>query len=442
MTNNAVAAKPPFRHTLSWAMWDWATQPFATVITTFVFSVYLTSTYFISPELAALAEDDPAQVGALAELTSMLGWAIGAAGVIIAVLAPVIGRRSDRSGNRKKLVLANTAIVVVVQAMMFFVAADQAFFLFGVILLAVGNVFVEIANVNYNAMLNQVSTTATRGRVSGFGWGLGYIGGIFALVIVVFGFVQGDWFGLGDAPGIGIRAAAVMCAVWTAIFILPLWLFVPEAPAGVNEPRVGIFQSYRDLFAQINDIRRNANHTFWFLIASAVFRDGLAGVFTFGGVIAATIYGFSFTEVMIFGIGANIVAGISTIISGRLDDRFGSRHIILYSLGSLTVLGTALFILKDAGDLAFWIAGLLLSAFVGPAQAASRAFLTRIAPAGREGEIFGLYATTGRAASFLAPTAWAALIMLTGDTSWGIIGIVLILGIGFLLMLRVGRIGR
>lgn len=440
--NNEVQPKIPFRQTFSWAMWDWATQPFWTVITTFVFSVYVTSVYFISPELAALSEDDPSQVTALAGLTSTLGWATGAAGVIIAILAPMLGQRADRSGRRKRSVLTNTVIIAVIQAMMFFVAADQAFFLFGVILLAAGNVFAEIAAVSYNSMLNQVSTPATRGRVSGLGWGLGYIGGIFALVVVVFGFVQGDWFGLGDTPGIGIRAAAVMCAVWTMIFTIPMWLFVPENVVSNPEPKIGIVDSYKSLFRQVGELRRTSNHTFRFLVASAVYRDGLAGVFTFGGVIAASIYGFTFTQVMIFGIAANLVAGVSTIVSGRLDDRFGARHVILYSLGSLVVLGTAAFILKDAGAAAFWAVGLLLSTFVGPAQAASRSFLARVAPAGREGEIFGLYATTGRAASFLAPTAWAALIAATGDTAWGILGIVLVLGVGFLLMLGVGRLGR
>jgi UMF1 family MFS transporter len=233
-----------------------------------------------------------------------------------------------------------------------------------------------------------------------------------------------------------------MCAVWTMIFTIPMWLFVPESVVSNPEPKIGIVDSYKSLFRQIGELRRTSNHTFRFLVASAVYRDGLAGVFTFGGVIAASIYGFTFTQVMIFGIAANLVAGVSTIVSGRLDDRFGARHVILYSLGSLVVLGTAAFILKDAGAAAFWAVGLLLSTFVGPAQAASRSFLARVAPAGREGEIFGLYATTGRAASFLAPTAWAALIAATGDTAWGILGIVLVLGVGFLLMLGVGRLGR
>ena len=183
--------------------------------------------------------------------------------------------------------------------------------------------------------------------------------------------------------------------------------------------------------------------TFWFLLASAVFRDGLVGVFTYGAVIASPSTGSASPRSIIFGIAANLVAGVSTIASGRLDDRFGPRAIILFSLGGLVIAGTAVFLLRDVGDTAFWVGGLVLCLFVGPAQAASRSFLARVSPAGKEGEIFGLYATTGRAASPLSPALWALFIFiatslgLAGPAAYGILGIVLVLLIGFVLMLFV-----
>ena len=155
-----------------------------------------------------------------------------------------------------------------------------------------------------------------------------------------------------------------------------------------------------------------------------MFRDGLAGVFAFGAVIAAVAFRFTPNEVMIFGIAANLLAGVSTIIAGRFDDRFGPRAVILTALGGLVGAGLIVFFLHDAGKLPFWIFGLVLTLFVGPAQAASRSFLARVTPAGRESEIFGLYATTGRAASFLSPLLWASFIALFGATYWGVLGIV------------------
>ncbi|WP_434081481.1 MFS transporter [Sanguibacter sp. Z1732] len=185
----------------------------------------------------------------------------------------------------------------------------------------------------------------------------------------------------------------------------------------------------------------------FFLIASAVFRDGMAGVFTFGGVVAATVFGFSPGDVIIFGIVANVVAGVFTIAFGPLDDRFGPKKLIVVSLVMMITSGIIIFIFHDRGQIIYWVFGLLLAIWVGPVQSASRTFLSRLIPKGKEGEFFGLYATTGRAVSFLAPTAYSSAILLgvwfTGAASrtetshWGILGIATVLLAGLVLVLRV-----
>jgi UMF1 family MFS transporter len=427
----------PRKQVVSWALWDWATQPFNTVILTFVFTaLYLTSDAFISPELAALPEGDTQRVLAIDALSGQFGFAIFIAGLLIAVLAPVMGQRSDASGRRKFWLLVNTGIVVVCMALLFFVQAAPAFFVLGAALVAIGSVFQEIANVSYNAMLVQVSTKKTVGKVSGLGWGLGYIGGIVALVIVVV--LTGlDWFGMSTDNGMVYRVIALGCAVWTVIFVIPIILNVPEIEGAGTRERVNFFRSYVLLAKDIKRLFVESRQTFWFLVASAVYRDGLAGVFAFGAIIATGTFAFTSNEVLIFGVAANLVAGVSTIVSGRFDDRFGPRAVILFSLVGLVVAGTATFAFHDGGKSLFWVFGLLLCAFVGPAQSSSRSLLARVTPAGREGEIFGLYATTGRAASFLSPGLWALLIALFGFQYWGILGIVLVLAVGLVLMLFV-----
>jgi len=427
----------PRKQVVSWALWDWATQPFNTVILTFVFTaLYLTTDTFIDPAIAALGDGDERYQRAISELSGQYGFALFIAGALIAVIAPVMGQRSDSNGRRKLWLAVNTAVVVVCMALMFFVQAAPSFFVLGVALVAIASVFAEIANVSYNAMLVQVSTPKTVGKVSGLGWGLGYIGGILALVIVVV-LTQLDWLGMSTENGMAFRVIAVGCAVWTVLFSLPILLNVPEAtPTGVRE-RVNFFYSYVILVKDIGRLYRESRQTFWFLVASAVYRDGLAGVFAFGAIIASVTFRFTSNEVLIFGIAANLVAGVSTIISGRFDDRFGPRAVIITSLAGLVVAGIATFLLHDAGKTTFWIFGLLLVVFVGPAQAASRSLLARVTPAGREGEIFGLYATTGRAASFLSPGLWALLIGISGFQYWGILGIVLVLAVGLVLMLFV-----
>jgi MFS transporter, UMF1 family len=410
---------------LAWGLWDWGSAAFNAVVTTFVFTVYLTGESFGPP----------------GTVEAQLGWALAAAGLLIAVLAPVTGQRSDVSGRRKFWLAVNTYLVVAATAAMAFVEPTPAYLWFGLLLVAAGNVFFEFAGVNYNAMLAQISTPRSVGRVSGFGWGMGYVGGIVLLLIVYFGFIQPEvgLFGVTNEDGLAVRVSMLVSAAWFGVFALPVLLAVPEyrPPPGLQRKRIGFFASYARLGRDIARLWRDSRHTVWFLLASAVFRDGLAGVFTFGGVLAASVFGFSAGEVIIFAIAANVVAGVSTIIVGTLDDRLGAKPVIVAALVGLVVSGMLVFLLHDGGQIVFWTAGLALCLFVGPAQSASRSFLARIIPPGREGEVFGLYATTGRAVSFLAPTMFALFVSLFGATYFGILGIVLVIFVGLLLFLPV-----
>ncbi|MGO1974520.1 MAG: MFS transporter [Propionibacteriaceae bacterium] len=421
----------------AWGLWDWGSAAFNAVITTFVFSVYITSDAF-GP-------------GADAKL----GIALAIAGVLVALFAPITGQGADRSGRRTFWLGVNTVLVVVTSASLFFVAPSPDLLWLGLVLLGAGNIFFEFASVNYHAMLNQISTPTTVGRVSGFGWGLGYIGGIVLLLIVYFGLINPEvgLFGITGENGMDVRVTMLICALWTLVFSIPVLLTIRDDKARRTRAkaervrRTGIVESYRLLFRSIADLWRADSNTVKFLIASAVFRDGLAGVFTFGGVIAAGTFGFSPGDVIIFGVVANVVAGVATIAFGALDDKFGPKRVIVLALVAMVISGLLIFFLHSGGTPIFWGFGLTLCIFVGPAQSASRTFLARLIPAGHEGQVFGLYATTGRAVSFLAPSMFTlaltvgAWVIGTDDTSaaqyWGILGIVTVLLVGLLLLLPV-----
>lgn len=426
----ALAEAPaavPKRIVLAWGLWDWGSASFNAVVTTFVFTVYLTTAEGFGGETVVSAQ---------------LGWALAGAGLLIALLAPVTGQRSDSSGRRKFWLGVNTYIVVAITAALFFVQPEQNYLWLGLLLVAAGNVFFEFAGVNYNAMLAQISTPKTLGRVSGFGWGMGYIGGIVLLLVVYFGFISPDvgLFGVTGDDGMDVRVSMLIAAAWFGIFALPVLLAVPEyTGVGARREKVGFFASYGRLAGDIRHLWRDSRTTVYFLFASAVFRDGLAGVFTFGGVLAAGSFGFSPGEVIIFAIVANVVAGISTITVGLLDDKVGPKPVIIVALIGIVIAGFAVFFLHDGGQTVFWIFGLALCLFVGPAQSASRSYLARVIPAGREGEVFGLYATTGRAVSFLAPTAFAICVTIGGAQYWGILGIIIVVLIGLALLIPVGR---
>src|SRR5690625_2281128 len=418
---------------IAWSLWDWGSAAFNAVITTFVFTVYITSDAF----------GDGAD--------SDLGWALATSGVLIALFAPITGQRADRTGRRTFWLGMNTMLVVIASAGLFFVAPAPEYLWLGLLLLAGGNVAFEFASVNYYAMLNDRSTPTNIGRVSGLGWGLGYIGGIALLLIIFFGFIDPEvgLFGVTGEDGMDVRISMLLAAAWFAIFSIPvLWVMRRrQDQRQLPKERFRFIESYKRLFATIGHLWRTDRNTMFFLIASAVFRDGMAGVFTFGGVVAATVFGFSPGDVIVFGIVANVVAGIFTIAFGALDDKFGPKKLIVLSLIMMISAGIIIFILHERGPMIYWVFGLLLAIWVGPVQSASRTFLSRLIPQGKEGEFFGLYATTGRAASFMAPSAYSGAILLgfwvtdaatRGEAShWGILGIVTILAIGLVLLLRV-----
>jgi UMF1 family MFS transporter len=405
---------------LAWGLWDWGSSAYNAVVLTFVFAPYLTG---------AVGDDLPGRVSA----NSWLAWAIGLAGVVLAVAAPVLGARADAAGRRRRAVGVWTALTVATMAGLVAVRDDHRYLALGLVLLALGSVFFELASVSYNAVLRQVSTPATIGRVSAFGWALGYVGGIVLLLAVYAGFIAGDGpvRGVLEVPAEGgwnIRLVALVAAAWFAVFAAPMLLVVPEVPPAPAARARGVAGAYRALWRDLRALYRTDPHTLYFLGASALFRDGLAAVFTFGGVFAVTVYGLGSGDVLVFGVAANVAAAAGALAAGRIDDRAGPKVVIIGSLLGMIAAGTVL--MAVSGPAAFWVLGLALCLFVGPAQSSARTYLARLSPPGREGELFGLYATTGRAVSFLAPTLVGAFTYLFGTDRAGIAGILVVLAAG------------
>jgi UMF1 family MFS transporter len=420
----AVGTRIKRRVVLAWGLWDWGSSAYSAVITSFVFGPYI---------VRGVVGD--AQPGGLSANT-WLGISSATAGLLIALIAPITGQRADAGGHRKRSLAIWSALVIAVMLCMYTVKNEPSYLWIALVLLAAGAVFQEFAVVSYNAMLQQVSTPESIGRVSGFGWSMGYFGGIFLLLISYVGFIAPDvgWFGVTSAGGLNIRAVAVFSAVWFAVFAIPVLLAVPEKPPGPKRRRVSFLASYPLLLSDIKALFRRDRNAVKFLIASALYRDGLAAIFSFGAILAVSVYGLAQSSVLIFGIAANIVAAIGALGMGAVEDRIGPKKVIMISL--IGLITTAMILLFARGTTMFWIFGLLLTLWVGPAQASSRSFMARVAPAGREGEMFGLYATTGRAASFLAPGLFALFSGLFSDRI-GIVGIALVLLAGALLLARV-----
>lgn len=427
------------RAVASWALWDWGSASFNAVIVTFVFAPYLTTGVAATEETGSQA----------------LGWATAAAGLVIALVAPAAGTRADAGGRHRFWLGFHTFVVVACMAGMFFVEDTPGHLWLGLLLLALGSIFFEFAEVSYNSILLSLSTPATVGRISGFGWGMGYLGGLALLVLLLVTVISPEvgLFGAVDEGGLRYRIVAVLAAVWFALFALPVLVFAPRspAPAGTGDaaqtaardrpgPRGALrlfLADYRRLIRRIVRMWREDRLTLHFLVASAVFRDGLAAIFAFAGVLAAGSYGLTASEVIMLGVAANVSAGIGAIAAGWIDDRLGSARVIVTGLICL-ILGTVPIAVSDSPAV-FWAAAVFMCLFVGPVQSSSRAYLARITPPEAAGENFGLYATTGRAVSFLGPVMFATSIALLGYQRAGALGIALVLMVGLALFSSLRR---
>jgi UMF1 family MFS transporter len=400
---------------LAWALWDCGSTGIGAVVVTFVFSVYLTR---------SVGDDLPGDTSP----ASLLGWALFFSGLTVAVLAPVTGVWVDAPHRRRQTLGVLTAMVVLLTAAMSLIRDDARYLLAGLLLLGFTAACNDLASVPYNAMLRQLTTPENSGRVSGFGWAAGYIGTMVLLIIVYAGFIN------RETPD--VRAAMLLAAGWMAAFALPVLIVPPPADLEPPpRPSVGVLGAYRKLWSDLADEWRRDRNVVYYLLASAVFRDGLAGVFTFGAVLGVNVYGVSAARVLLFGVAANVVAAIGAVLGGLLDDRVGSKAVILGSLAAMIAVGLTLMSLS--GVVAFWVCGLLLCLFIGPTQASARTLLLRMTVQGKEGVSFGLYTMTGRAVAPLAPFMFSTFVAVFGADRAGIGGLMLVLAVGFTAMLLV-----
>lgn len=420
----ALDEKPaPRKVVAAWSAYDFGGNAFNTVMLSFVFSVYVTGT--------VAGDKEHGQVVFTSFQT--------VAGIILAILAPLMGAWADRVTHRRRLLAVSTFITIMAMAACFFVKPENSYLYLGAGLLAFASVMQDIAGVFYNGMLPHISTPKTVGRISGTAWALGYLGGVVCLVLALFGFIlDGGMLGLPTSEAFNVRCVALLCALFMLVFSVPVMIWGPDGDPRPGE-KFSVIGAYRDIFARIGRMWQQERGLLHFLVASAIYRDGLNAVFAIAGVIAASAYGFSQPQVIYFGLAASVSAALGTWLFGRVDDKVGPRPVILWGLVAIVVFGLVVVVLNSKG--VFWVAGILISATVGPIQPSSRTLLTRIIPAGEENETYGLYATVGRVVSFMAPALIAVFTKAFG-VRWGIMGIVvtLVIGLAAFAPLRIGGV--
>lgn len=421
----------------SWMMFDWAAQPFHTLLITFIFAPYFTAHVAETPVIGQ----------------QLWGYAFGAAGIIIALFAPVFGAMADISGQRKPYI-AGFSVFAILGAATLYLALPwpDAPIVIVLIALAIALIGVEFATVFTNAMMPSLVSREELGKLSGTGWALGYTGGIVALIIVL-GLMSASpetgktllgfppVFGLDPASHAGDRASGPLTAIWYFVFIIPMFLFTPDAPKA-TDTTAKISDALRKLRTTIANLPKRRSY-FAFLISSMIYRDGLNALYAFGGIYAAGILGFTIIQIGVFGIVAAIAGAIGAFIGGHLDTRIGARQVVFWCCWALaltcvavvsTTQTTILFVISapsiTAPTILFYIAGASIGAFGGALQAASRTLLIDQVEDSEVTEAFGLYALTGRATSFIAPLAIAVVTGLTANQRIGITPIIVLLVLG------------
>ena len=416
----------------AWSLYDFANSSFTTLVVTFIYGTYFTGYMALAPDVTGARVPD-------AELGTVL-WSRGVTltAIVVALLSPVLGALADLGGARKRFLLWTTVVTVVATAGLFFAEPGQA--VQALVWFVVANVAFEMGAVFYNAYLPDVARPDQIGRVSGYGWALGYVGGLLCLVAALLLFIGvggvGPFVsGLDTATGEHVRATNLLVAGWFALFSIPTFLVLREVRVA-EKPRLGAL--VRSSFAQLAETGRELKRyrqIVRLLVARLFYNDGLVTLIAFGGIYASGTLGFSITEVLIFGIVLNVAAGVGAFGFGFLDDKIGGRPVLFASLAMLTV--AAVLAVSTESASVFWVSGILVGLAIGPNQSASRSLLGRFVPDDKETEFYGFFAFSGKATAFIGPLLLGVITDATGSQRLGISIVIVLFAVGAVLLTRV-----
>ena len=436
---------------VSWIFFDWAAQPYFTLITTFVFAPYF----------ATHVASDPASG------QSLWGFATAAAGLLIALMSPVLGAIADASGRRKPWIAAFGALLVIGSCLMWFGKPGDPTVIPPLLLAyAIATVGAEFATVFNNAMMPSLVPPDQIGRLSGTGWATGYVGGILSLILVLgflaaspdtgrtlFGFMP--LFGLDPMTHQGDRISGPLTGIWFMIFVLPMFLLTPDYPAR-HSPRDALREGLIQLRQGLRELPKQKSMAA-FLLANMIYTDGLVSLFAFGGIYAAGTFGWNTIQIGTFGILLAIAGTFGAWLGGKLDDKLGPKRVISGSMLILLLAIVAILLVdKDsvlfvkvaapapggalfsgAAERAYLVLGCLIGAAGGPLQAASRTLLIHMAPKDRIAQYFGLFALTGKVTSFVGPLLIGVVTAVTESQKAGMAVLVPFFAIGLVLLARV-----
>ncbi len=442
---------PTRKRIWGWYFFDWASQPYSTLLLTFIFGPY-----FAQTAAEALVAQGAETETAKAQAQAYWGYGLTVAGVVIAVLAPLLGAVADSTGRRLPWIWLFSFLYVFGSTALWWTAPEGFSVVWALFFFGLGLIGMEFATIFTNSYLPELhDNTRERGRISGSGWAFGYLGGVLALVFMLMFFQADDTgrtiagfaplFGLDPATKADTRVVGPLTALWFVVFMVPFFLYTQDT--SVKREKVpGIRQSFLELVTTIRRLPHNSS-LLAYLGSSMFYRDALNGMYTFGGIYALGVLNWSIMQIGIFGILAAVSGAVFSWVGGRMDRRFGPMPVIIFccivliltavlilSLTPTSVLGIRLAEGSPLPDIIFFVAGALIGAAGGALQSASRTMMTHQANPDRMTEAFGLYALSGKATTFLAPAAIAIVSDLTNSQRLGITPIIVLFLLGLVLL--------
>ncbi len=443
-----------------WYFFDWASQPYNTLLLTFIFGPYFAEVargYYLGTGMEAEAAAAAAQ--------AYWGWGLAIASILIAVLAPVLGAIADSTGRRMVWVWTFSVFYVVGSFGLWWVApgGDQSMLLWAVVFFGIGFIGMEFATIFTNALMPTLSDHDELGAISGSGFAFGYLGGLLALVIMLLLFAEGGdsgktligldpLFGLDPEAREGTRAVGPFTAIWFVVFMVPFFLWVKEPRTTAQPLHLGrAMASLKDLLASLR-YRRSLSA---YLASSLFYRDALNALYGFGGVYASGVLGWSIIQIGVFGIVGAVSAMIAAFIGGRADRAFGPKPVIAFSIVVLILVCMVIVGMdrehlfwipldpaSGAADQIFFACGALIGAAGGTVQAASRTMMVRHTTPDLATEAFGLFALSGKVASFLSPALIALATQISGSQRIGISPLIGLFLVGLILLIWVNPKGE
>jgi MFS transporter, UMF1 family len=397
----------------AWAVYESSSNAFNTLIITFIFSRYFQGV--IAPD----------------EVIGLTWWtrALNISAIVVALCMPIMGAIADFSGRKKQFLFVTTAGCIAATSLLFFM--QPGMMLTAVLIFIVANILFEAAAVFYNGFLPELTTTEKMGRISGFGWSMGYVGGLICLIIAL---AMIRLWEPAD-PYLNVRATTLLAAGWYLVFAIPLFLMVRERQRRRSAPlRMYIGAGFRRVgrtFRQLRVFQEAAK----LLLARLIYNDGLVVIFGMAAIYVGTVYGMGFDDIIILAIVVNIAAAIGAFAFGFLNDIIGAKKTIAITL---VVLTAATLLGATAPDMrTFWVAAIVIGLMVGPNQSASRAMLATFTPERKQGEFFGFFAFSGKLSSVAGPFLYGTVAAVSGSQRIAMASIMVFFIVGLALLMRV-----